>query len=188
MNLSVSVLFNRLPIHIQNVIKTFYLSYGTRVANILRSYFTNLSVDSNMTAWRRKMLMRPNKEIWYRNRSGLIATSELNNAFLTDESESSYKRDFWNENLNLISLMFNTKMYSLMNPTFYGTPSAIIMHKCIPNFTKYESQDKDNISIWRIRVRSTGGVLTDKKVNDLKQVCLTQVYNELTAAYKEYKL
>jgi len=182
------ILISHLPTHIQNVIKTFYLSYGTRVANILRSYFTDLSVDSNMTAWRRKMLMRPNKEIWKHNRSGLTAITELNIAFLTDESDSSYKRDFWNENLNLISLMFNTKMYSLMNPTFYGSPSAIIMHKCIPNFTKYESQDKDNISIWRIKVRATGGVLTDKKIKDLKHVCSQIVYNELTAAYKEYKI
>ena len=182
------VLINRLPIHIQNVIKIYYLSYGTCVANNLRSYFTDLLVDSNMTAWRLKMLRRTNREIWYRNRSGLIATSELNNAFLTDESESSYKRDFWNENLNLISLMFNTKMYLLNKSTFYGTPTATIMHNCIPNFTKYESQDKDNISIWRIKVRATGGVLTDKKIKDLKHVCSQIVYNELTAAYKEYKI
>ena len=182
------ILFNRLPIHIQNVIKTFYLSYGTCVANILRSYFTDVSVDSNMTAWRRKMLRRTNREIWYPNRSGLVAISELNIAFLADEPDSRYKRDFWNENSNSITMLFSAKMYSLMYPMFYGTPSAIIMHNCIPNFTKYDSQDKNNISIWRIRVRITGGILTDKKVNDLKHVCLTQVYNELTAAYKEYKI
>ena len=181
-------LFNSLPTNIQNIIKIYYLSYGTRTTNILHSYFTDLSVDSNTTAWRRKMLIRSNKEIWNPNESGLSTSSELNIAFLTDEPDSSYKRDFWNENLNLIRMMFNTNLYVLMNPTFYGTPTAVIMRECIPRFTKYNTQAKDNISIWRIRVRTTGGVLTDKKLNNLKQVCLTQVYNELTAAYKEYKI
>ena len=180
-------LLNRLPTNIQNVIKTYYLSYGTRVANILHSYLTDLPVDSNMTAWRHKMLMRPNREIWYRNRSGLIATSELNIAFLADEPDSDSKGEKYRENNMLLNTMFKAKMHSLMNPTFYGTPTAIIMRDCIPNFTKYDSQDKDNITIWRIKVR-TGGVLTDKKINDLKPVCNTQVYNELTAAYNEYKI
>lgn len=181
------ILFNSLPTHIQNVIKTYYLSYGTCVANILHSYFTDLSVDSNITAWRRKMLMRQNKEIGHRGRSGYIAVSELNIAFLTDEPDSHYKWNLWNENIDIIKLFFDTKIYALNNPIFYGTPTAIFIQQLMPIITKFNKYDEDNISIWRIRVRSTGGVLTDKKLNDLKHVCQTQVYDELMTAYNEYR-
>jgi hypothetical protein len=179
-------LLNRLPTNIQNVIKTYYLSYGTHTANILRSYLTTLPTDSNMTVWKHKMLRHPYVEIKRHRKSGFISVFELNIAFLADEPDSDSKGEKYRENNMLLNTMFKAKMHSLMNPTFYGTPTAIIMRDCIPNFTKYDSQDKDNITIWRIKVR-TGGVLTDKKINDLKPVCNTQVYNELTAAYNEYK-
>ena len=183
--MSFSVLFNRLPSYIQNVIKTYYLSYGTHTANILHRYLTTLPTNSNMTVWRHKMLRHFNIEIRCHCMSGFIAVFELNNAFLAGEPDSDSKRELYRNNNNLVILMFKAKMSTFAYPIIYGTPTAIVMRKCIPHFRQYDNPEQQN-TIWRIKVRTSGGHLTYKKVNNLKSVCSPLVYNELIAAYKEY--
>jgi hypothetical protein len=180
--MKLSLLFNSLPIYIQNLIKIYYLSYGTTTSNILRSYLTALPADSKMSAWRRKMLRRPNTKLLPHRITGFIAAFELNIAFLKDEPDSELKRELYRENINSIVLMFRAKISTFVYPILYGTPTGILMRNYIHYFRKYDKPEEQN-TIWRIKVRTTGGILTDKKFNDIKSVCLSQVYNELTAAY-----
>jgi len=188
--MSLIQLFNTLNKEVQNLIKLFYLGFGSPSAVIFRGFFvTDLRTQRSskckencITAWKYKMLTRP-KENLYDIRSGIIAASELKIAFFSDEPDSEYKNEILHYNHNLISFFQKMKLNKLTKPEIHGTPTALIMRKYI---TMLSSRFEDNPlcnTIWRIRVHMTRGILTDKKIINLKPVCNTQVYNELTAAY-----
>ena len=187
--MSLIQLFNTLNTEIQNLIKLFYLGFGSPTAVIFRGFFvTDLRTQRSskckencITAWKFKMLMG-NKEIIYKSKSGIVAACELNIAFFSDEPDSEYKAEVLYDNRSLIDQFQKMKIHKLTKPEIHGTPTALIMRKYITMSSRFEDIPLCN-TMWRIRVHLTFGILTDKKIKDLKQVCNTQVYNELTAAY-----
>lgn len=180
-------LFNNLDSDTQNLIKIFYLGFGTPTANLLNSYKTLLGNNYNTdnTLWRYKMSIRPDKEIHFHGFSGLHALAELNIAFLEDEPDSEYKNDFYIQNCKMINIVKEVNLYRISNfhKTTHGTSTAIIIKNHIPILTKYDNPSHPFNTLWRSRVRRRGGTLSDKNLNDLKHVCYPEVYNYLSNAY-----
>lgn len=188
--MSLIQLFNTLNAEVQNLIKLFYLGFGSPTAVIFRGFFvTELRTQRSskckencITAWKFKMLMG-NKDIIYKSKSGVVAACELNIAFFSDEPDSEYKNEVLYDNRSLISQFQKMKINKLTKPEIHGTPTALIMRKYITMLSSMFEDIPLCYTIWRIKVRMTRGILTDKKIKNLKPVCNTQVYNELTAAY-----
>jgi hypothetical protein len=183
-------LYNLLPCNIQSLIKVYYLSFGTPVVNILRIHFHELQYnysESNISIWRHKMQNKEIKEIFSRGYSGLKVAAELNIAFLQDEHDSLNKIVFLREKHDTIQMVFTLNLNRIINfnNKIYGTPTSIIMRQTIPNFRKYADTNLPSETLWKIRVKASCGVLTDKKIYDLKPVCNPEVYNYLTAAFRE---
>lgn len=191
-------IYHGLPIVLQNKIKVYVLSYGTKEAHLLKSIFQRLfqfnqTYKATATLWQYNVCQKDEQIIQanIQYRSGFCVVDELTIAFIQSglcSHDIIVQKVIAHNAENEINDYFQYRYQSLLVKHKYGTPTALLIRK-ISGRLKDDWGATADITLWRIRVfaKNAGKIklFTYKKRQCMENMCNPPtIYNELIHAYQ----
>jgi hypothetical protein len=195
----------KLAKHLEKIILTFYLSFGTAETKMIRKRIMSLNVfkhiikgknqdPDNLTLWRFDILRRSEKcDVQYYNwKYGTPIKHHIYYAFviiLLKSDMSNLNEDIMKEQIDyfqkIMNNLFKTKQTEMCCiPNNVGTPSALVMRDHIQIFTLHRKKDLNEYSsLWKLRIMMNWG--SENKLCDMRDVCSESVYSDLVSAYNK---
>ena len=196
---------SKLDRHLAKIIFTFYLSFGTVEAKLIRQEIVSLHAfkdnlliqvknptQDDLTLWRFYILTREeSSQLQYYNwkyggsmKYNIyydIAIILLQSDILKENE--NIKKQYLSQYRGILNDVFKTSQIELSRvPNNIGTPSALVMRDHIQIFTWHRKNNVNN-SLWRLRIMLNWGV--QHKLCDMRDVCSNSVYSDLINAYNE---
>ena len=188
-------IYRGLPIVLQNIIKTYVLSFGTEETNLLKPIFQRLLLFNQTnkvtaTLWQYNVCQRDEQIIQANLQYRVFcAQDELTIAFiksgLCTHDLDVQEITVYNAE-NEINYYFQYRYQSLRVKHKYGTPTALLIRKISGRLKDWGATA--DITLWRIRVfaKNAGKIklFTYKKKECMENMCNPPtIYKELIHAY-----
>lgn len=196
---------SKLNKHLEKIIFTFYLSFGTIQSKLIRQEITSLHAFKDnlliknktpnldeLTLWRFYSLSRgeyPRLQYYnwkygcmmknniYYDIAIILLQSEINK-----ENEND-KKQYLLQYRGILNDILKSNLIELCHlPNNIGTPSALAMRDHIQIFTWHRKNNVNN-SLWRLRIMLNWGV--QNKLCNMRDVCSQTVYSDLITAYND---
>lgn len=195
--MDVFTLYRKLSSHLQNIIKVYFLSYGTKETSLLKPVFQRLlqfNETNKMTAtlWQYNVAQRPNEIIQstFKSQSEFCIGDELTIAFIQSGlsmHDLEFQEHIFSYAESELQNYFQYRYQSLLVKPRFGTPTALLIRK-ISGRLKDDWGATADITLWRIRVfaKNTGKIklFTYKKKQSMEPMCNPpNIYKELIHAY-----
>lgn len=203
---------SKLDRHLEKIIFTFYLSFGTDEAKLinqkivsLHAFKQNLFIENrsqdvdDLTLWRFNTLTlgeeyyrlqyynwnygsTMNRNIYY-DIAIILLQSAINKKYKNENENEDSQQQHLLQYRRILNDILKTKLIELCRlPNNIGTPSALVMRDHIQIFT-WHRKNYINDSLWRLRIMLNWGV--QNKLCDMKDVCNQTIYSDLITAYNE---
>jgi hypothetical protein len=203
---------SKLDRHLEKIIFTFYLSFGTDEAKLinqkivsLHAFKQNLFIENrrqdldDLTLWRFNTLTlgeeyyrlqyynwnygsTMNRNIYY-DIAIILLQSAINKKYKNENENEDSQQQHLLQYRRILNDILKTKLIELCRlPNNIGTPSALVMRDHIQIFT-WHRKNYINDSLWRLRIMLNWGV--QNKLCDMKDVCSRAIYSDLITAYNE---
>jgi hypothetical protein len=195
---------SKLDKHLEKIILTFYLSFGTKESGIFREMIVSLNAykhilesrnqrQDNLTLWgfisRNSNIQHlqyyswkyrtPIKQHIYYEFLIILLQGDIYNI---NEDTRKEQNDYLQKIMNNLFKAKHIEMCQV--PNNIGTPSALVMRDHIQIFTLHRKKNiNDYSSLWRLRILLNWG--TQNKLCDMRDVCSESVYSELVTAYND---
>ena len=190
-------LYHGLSSELQNIIKVYLLSYGTKETSLLKPTFQRLlqfnqTNKAPATLWQYNVAHRPNEIIQanFKSQSEFCIGDELTIAFI-QSGLSTHDPEFQEQISSYadseLQNYFQYRYQSLLIKPKYGTPTALLIRK-ISGRLKDDWGATADITLWRIRVfaKNVGKtkLFTYKRKQCMEDICNPpNIYKELIHAY-----
>lgn len=195
--------------HLEKIIFTFYLSFGTDEAKMINREISGLHALKNklliesrnqnlddLTLWRFYVVSRnelSNLQYYNWKYGGsikyhiyydiAIILLQSNIYIDKDKNEKEIRQQHLISFRGILDNLFKSKQTELFHiPNNIGTPTALVMRDHIQIFTLHHKKAL-NDSLWRLRIRINWGA--ENKLCDMSDVCSNSVYSELVNAYNQ---